>query len=119
MTSSPILPIVSVSATVSDDGNGNYSAHYNPDPAIVPGTRVSMQYNLDTEGWKFGTVSLGTGTPFSDLDIVDDTVFTFTNNGFEEGTYSFSVQLLQTAAARGMAAAQIDSDPEVKNGPPP
>ncbi|HEU5435511.1 MAG TPA: hypothetical protein VFU95_03765 [Telluria sp.] len=114
MSNDSNLPVIPVHVTVVENGGG-YSAVYTPDPAAVSGVPVRLQYLLDTEGWAFDKIDFG--APFSDLETISPTEFQITDNGTEQGSYSFSVKIISTAAHRG-AQETIDTDPEVTNGPP-
>jgi len=113
MSNENTLPIIPVTVTV-EDNDGIYSAVYDPDPVPVAGEAVRLHYTLDSTGWVFGTISFA--TPFSDLEILNPTEFLITDAGGDQGTFAFSVQLVSTDAHRG-ATSEIDTDPEVTNGP--
>jgi hypothetical protein len=107
------LPVVSVSVTIAEEG-GVYKATFGPSPTVIDTASV-LNYSLATEGWAFETVTFS--APFSDLETISPTEFNITDNGGAvDTTDSFSVVIIQTDVHRG-AAAQIDSDPEVLNGP--
>ena len=114
MSNDSTLPVIPVTVTV-EDNHGVYNVVYDPDPVPVAGEAVLLHYTLDSTDWVFGTISFG--PPFSDLEIISPTEFTIQDAGGDQGTFAFSVQLVTAAAHRGQQE-QIDTDPEVKNGPP-
>jgi hypothetical protein len=114
MSNDSNLSLIPVHVTVVEN-DGVYSAVYTPDPVPVSGVAIRLQYILDTDGWAFDKIEFS--TPFSDLEIISATEFQITDNGTDQGSYTFSVKIICTAAHRG-AQTTIDTDPEVTNGPP-
>jgi hypothetical protein len=114
MSNDSTLPVISVTVTV-EDNQGVYKVVYDPDPVPVAGEAVLLHYTLDSAGWVFGTISFA--APFSELQTISATEFTIEDAGGDQGTFAFSVQLVSAAAHRGQQE-QIDTDPEVQNGPP-
>ena len=111
MSSSTPSQFVSVTVTEQD---GVYTAHYDPALPRISTTTV-IQYTLETEGWKFGEVTLT--PPLSAFDSISETQFNITDDGSDTGTFTFKVILIQTDPHRGQQPEQIDTDPEVVNGP--
>lgn len=109
-----IFPLVPVSVTVTETA-GVYAVSYDPSPVTI--TEASqLSYTLDTDGWEFTEVNFS--DPFSDLEMISATAFTITDNGGpQDSTNSFSMVILQTDPHKGQDPAQIDTDPEVVNGP--
>lgn len=106
-------PTVSVSVSVTEE-DGHYSAVYAPALPEITGVTV-IAYSLDTEGWSFGPVTFD--VPFSNLETVSPAQFNITFDGGASGTYSFQVVLVQDGAHRGAPSVQLETDPEVLNGP--
>ncbi|WP_426197356.1 hypothetical protein [Massilia sp. DWR3-1-1] len=105
--------IVPVTVTITEQ-DGVFSANYDPTPAVLPGSGI-LEFTLDTPEWTFGAITFA--PPFSDLVIISPIQFTIADaGGPRDSTNSFSVVIVQTAQHRG-EPNQIDTDPEVLNGP--
>jgi hypothetical protein len=107
------LPTLAIRVAVSEQG-GAYTAQYEPNNPYLS-TPTVLNYTLTTPGWEFGLVQFS--TPLSDLETVSPTEFNITDNGGDHGTFSFSVKIVGSDPHRGQPA-EIDTDPEVINGPP-
>lgn len=108
-------PSIAVSVTIAEQ-DGVFKAIYNPALPVIPDSGAVLRYTLDTDGWAFGAIRYG--APFSDLVTISPTEFQITDNGGPpKEVNSFNVKIVQAASASDTAAADIDSDPEVENGP--